>query len=149
MNDELDPLDNLIDAALTSYTPQAARPGLERRILASVAAAGRPAAWRWPLWALSGAVVLLAAALLFVTTKPARPVVAVLQHPVVSRQLGEAAPASPAAHTWPLAQIEHTHTMNQSASNFIVRRASASSLAIAPIETQPITIAPIQISALN
>ena len=42
MRDEDDKLDGLIDRALVSYTPQEARPGLEQRILASVAAASRP-----------------------------------------------------------------------------------------------------------
>jgi hypothetical protein len=142
-------LDDLIDAALDSYTPPAARPGLERRILASVAAAGRPAASRWPLWALSSAVVLLAAALLLVTFKPARPVVAVLPPPALTGQPSKATPASPAPHIWTAPQIEHTHTINKSARSYTIPRTSASSLAIAPLETQPITIAPIQISVLN
>ena len=63
MRDEDDKLDGLIDRALVSYTPQEARPGLEQRILASVAAASRPRprGWNWrPVWALAGAKIVAA-----------------------------------------------------------------------------------------
>jgi len=42
MKPENDELESLMDRALASYTEQEARLGLERRILASVAAASRP-----------------------------------------------------------------------------------------------------------
>jgi hypothetical protein len=79
-------LDALIDRALASYTPQEARPGLEQRILASVAAASRqrPRGWNWrPVWALAGAalVVALAVSLVF---KPSRPEIAVVHRPATA-----------------------------------------------------------------
>jgi hypothetical protein len=64
MTGEKDNLDNLIDQALTSYTSRAARPGLEKRILAVVAAEGSPRAhvrsWK-PVWAFAAVLLLLTA----------------------------------------------------------------------------------------
>ena len=62
MNDEQNNLDNIIDRSLASYTPRAARPGLERRILAAVAAASSLQTRSWkPVWAFAAALLLLAA----------------------------------------------------------------------------------------
>jgi len=64
MTGEKDNLDNLIDRALTSYTSREARPGLEQRIFAAVAAAGSPRAhvrsWK-PAWAFAAVLLLLTA----------------------------------------------------------------------------------------
>ena len=95
MKDEIDKLDGLMDRALASYTPQEARPGLEQRILASVAAASRPRGWNWkPVWALAGAalVAALAVSLFF---KPSRPEMAVVHRPAAAgaERPTQAAPA--------------------------------------------------------
>jgi hypothetical protein len=95
MKDEIDKLDGLMDRALASYTPQEARPGLEQRILASVAAASRPRGWNWkPVWALAGAalVAALAVSLFF---KPSRPEIAVVHRPATAgaEHLPQVAPA--------------------------------------------------------
>ena len=97
MRDEDDKLDGLIDRALASYTPQEARPGLEQRILASVAAASRPRprGWNWkPVWALAGAALMaaLAVSLFF---KPSHPEIAMVHRPATAgaEHLPQVAPA--------------------------------------------------------
>ena len=97
MRDDDDKLDGMMDRALASYTPQEARPGLEQRILASVAAASRPRPreWNWkPVWALAGAalVAALAVSLFF---KPSRPEMAVVHRPAAAgaERPTQAAPA--------------------------------------------------------
>jgi len=150
MNDENNNLDNLIDGALSSYTPSAARPGLEQSILASVAAASRPrlSSWR-PLWALTAALALVAIIIIPFAIKSTRPTIAVLHTPAVAMHSSQAAPVSAAQHTLavhlrPAAQREPLQALaKKSRSGFITP------LSIAPIETQPITIAPIQIEGLN
>jgi len=79
-----DELDSLMERALASYTPQEARPGLEPRILASVAAASRVRrrGWNWkPLWALATAAALVAVIAIPVVFRLPRPEIAVVQHP--------------------------------------------------------------------
>jgi hypothetical protein len=88
MRDESDRLDGLldnqIDGALASYTPREPRPGLEQRILASVAAAEilpRHSTWNWrPVWTLAATAVLLAAVAIAVVSKSRQPEVAVVEH---------------------------------------------------------------------
>ncbi len=169
MNDEIYRLDTLMDRALASYTPAEPRPGLEQRILASVAAASQPriASWR-PVWALAAAVTLVAVATILFSFKSSHPTIAVLHPaavapPVVAeaRQSPPAAPAlaSPARHTL-AAHLRPAATepavpepAAQSSSGFIA------TLAITPLRNQPLTdqaiefkplsIAPIRIAALN
>lgn len=68
MNDANDPLDRLIDEALASYTPQQARPGLEQRVLSSIASAAnetgpRPGRLSWnPAWLFAALALMLAVA---------------------------------------------------------------------------------------
>ena len=153
MNDENNNLDNLIDGALSSYTPSAERPGLEQRILASVAAASRPrlSSWR-PLWALTAALALVAIIIIPLAIKSTRPTIAVLSPPTLTVHSSQAAPSSTsvpqqhtlAAHLRPAAM--HPVTLKVAIKS---RFPFIAPLAIAPIETQPITIAPIQIEALN
>lgn len=66
--DDLNGLDGLIDHALASYTPHEARPGLERRILAAVAAGSshsrRPfirLPWAWTTCAILAVALAFAA----------------------------------------------------------------------------------------
>jgi hypothetical protein len=82
MNNENDRLDSLIDRALDSYTP-AARPGLEQRVLsslASVTAEGKPRAqmrsWK-PVWTFAAVLLLLAAGSIPLWIKPGRPQVTI------------------------------------------------------------------------
>ena len=108
MNDENVQLDTLIDRALASYTPAEPRPGLEQRILASVAAASRPRTWGWrPAWALAAAVALVAVAAIPLAFKSMHPTIAVVHLAVVAppavaeaRQSSQAAsaPANPVRH---------------------------------------------------
>jgi hypothetical protein len=91
-------LDKLIDRALASYTPQEARPGLEQRILASVASASRPRprGWNWrPVWALAAAAALVAVLTVPLVFKPARPEIAVVHRPAEAgvESFSQAAPA--------------------------------------------------------
>jgi hypothetical protein len=163
MNDKFD---SLIDRALASYTPAEPRPGLEQRILASVAAAGHPRTGVWrPAWALAAAAVIVAVVAIPLAFKSMHPTVAVV-HPAtaapaevaIARQSSTAvsAPANPA---------RHAHAHPAASQPAVPEAASKSSLAliatltIAPIRNQPltdeaiefksITIDPIRIAALN
>ncbi|MGA2889049.1 MAG: hypothetical protein ABSE51_13430 [Terracidiphilus sp.] len=84
MNDKNGRLDSLIDHALASYTPQEARPGLEKRVLASIsstAEVSRPRTWHWrPVWMLAAAA-LLAVIAIPVAFKLTRPTNAVVRPP--------------------------------------------------------------------
>jgi hypothetical protein len=167
-NGRLDNLDTLIDAALASYTSLEPRPGLEQRILASVAAAGRPRRWGWrPLWALAAAAALIAVVAIPLVFRSARPTVAVLHPPAVAQHFPQSAPAPAtparytlASHARPAAtQSEVSHPLAQSSSGRLASMASAAPVTIAlirnqpltdePIHVKPISIAPIQIAALN
>jgi hypothetical protein len=166
MNDEQVWLDDRIDHALASYTPFEPRPGLEQRILASVAAAGRPRPWGWrPLWALAAASLIAVVAIPF-ALKPTQPNLAALHAPVAAH-LPQAAPA--AANTtrltfarplWPAGQRrELPANLAQSSPGHLAPATFAEPLAIKPIRNQPltaealelkpITIDRIQIAALN
>ena len=86
-DDKLGKLDGLIDRALASYTPQEARPGLEQRILASVAAASRPRprGWNWRLaWALAAGAALMAALAVSLFFKPSHPEIAMVHRPATA-----------------------------------------------------------------
>ena len=168
-----DNLDNLINLALESYTPREPQPGLEQRILASVAAGVSPRShlWNWkPVWALAAA----AAALLVVVTipvwhkaiqlSPMRQKIAVVHHPPVA-VVEHSSAAAPA----PVSYTQRTHassyTLPVATGPVALETVTKSSpgliapLTIAPIRNQPltdeaiamkpITIDPIQISALN
>jgi hypothetical protein len=156
MNDENNRLESLIDHALESYTSRAARPGLDQRILASVVAASRPRgpAWRWrPVWALAAAAALLAMIAIPVRYKLARPTVAMVHAPdvVVEKRPVQTAPAlvsnaqhTSAVHLRPVARdLAETKTIAQT------RTGIFAPLTIETIQMKPITIAPIQIDALN
>jgi hypothetical protein len=97
MKPENDGLESLMDRALASYTAQEARPGLERRILASVAAASRPRprGWSWkPVWVLAAGAALLAVMAIPVVFRSPRPEIAVVQHPAARvERSAQAAPA--------------------------------------------------------
>ena len=78
-NDPHDPLDRLIDEALTSYTPQQARPGLEQRVLSSIASAANetsphPSRLSWnPAWLFAALALLLAVAAIPVWIRSGHP----------------------------------------------------------------------------
>jgi hypothetical protein len=166
MNDKYD---TLIDRALASYTPAEPRPGLEQRILTSVAAASHAhtAGWR-PVWTLAAATALVAVVAIPLVVKFTNPTI-IANHPAsvappsiaVARQFPQAAaaPASSARHTLAVhlrpAATEPAvpETAAQSSPGLIA------SLTITPIRNQPLTdqaiefkplsIAPIRIAALN
>jgi hypothetical protein len=79
MNDANDPLDRLIDEALASYTPQQARPGLEQRVLSSIASAANetsphPSRLSWnPAWLFAALALLLAVAAIPVWLRSGHP----------------------------------------------------------------------------
>jgi uncharacterized protein YjeT (DUF2065 family) len=161
MSEELDLLEKKIDAALDSYTPRAARPGLEQRIVASVAATPIAAGSGWWSsslgWALG--LVLLVAGLLPVALQQARPRPEAAHVPSVSDAIVRTAPAASvvanAARLAPAAQRPHHYATAESAVGDAGRTtASVASPPFQPlandaIEIKPITIAPIQIAALN
>jgi hypothetical protein len=149
MNDELD---RLIDSALASYTPSEPRPGLERRIQAAVAA-DRPRSWGWrPLWAFAATAVLIAVVAIPLAHKSTQPAVAVLHTPQLA-VVGDSAAAAPV----PARYRQHPSVSHLSvATGSAVPTAPAKSstggmtpLSIEALDTKPITIAPIQIAALN
>ncbi len=145
MNDELD---KLIDDALASYTPLEPRAALSQRILAAVAA-DRPRTWSWrPLWALAAASVLIAAVAIPLAHKPAQPAVAVLH----TQQLIEGNSTTAAATPVRIRQHRSVLITTRSAALGTPGKSGSGGmtlLRIEAIETKPITIAPIQIAALN
>jgi hypothetical protein len=163
MNNEPDGLETLIDEALASYTPAAARHGLEQRILASVS---RPPQrqWSWkPVWALAAAATLMAAIAIHMGFRSARPQVAVV-HPIIVT--GEQHSSIAAQASAKLMQQTHTTHARNATTGTLTREAVARSaidtiepVIIASINNQPLTdkaiemkpiaIARIQISALN
>jgi hypothetical protein len=82
-----DKMDALMERALASYTPHDARPGLEQRIVASVASASRPRprgrSWK-PVWALAAGTALVAALAVSLVFKPSRPEIAVVHRPATA-----------------------------------------------------------------
>jgi hypothetical protein len=101
--DDLNGLDGLIDHALASYTPHEARPGLERRIAASVAAASNPRQWGWkPVWTLMAGAALTAVLILSFVFKPSKPEIALVHHPAT---VGVEGPAQVAPVFSPSMQI--------------------------------------------
>jgi len=149
MNDELD---NLIDDALATYTPIESRPGLERRILAAVAA-DRPRAWGWrPLWTLAAAAVLIAAVAIPLAHKSTQPAVAGLHTPPLAAVVDSAAPAPAPVRYRQHGSASHLTVATGSAVPAAPANSSTSGmtpLRIEDLSTKPITIAPIQIAALN
>jgi len=169
MSSENDRLDNLMDRALASYTPAQARPGLEQRILASVAAANRPRTWGWrTVWALAAAATLLAVIVIPIRSRfphtenavvhpaTAAPPATVEHHPsslAASVRAHQALRSLAAQRTPAAAESVVPETTTKSSPGFIA------TLTIAPIRNQPltdgaielkpITIAPIRIAALN
>ncbi len=168
MNDEFDPMDSLIDRALTSYTPREPRLGLEQRVLSSIAAEtsqthSRFQAWK-PVWRWAAAASLLAVAIVPVWIELVQPRIGAVQHPAIAGagHLPPAVPVFPAVAN----PVQNTRTARQAAtdpdmprtpsrSNFEENTplAGASSpdesLATEAIELKPITIAPIRIRELN
>lgn len=159
-------LDDLIDYALDSYIPRESRPGLEQRVLASVAveaAAGGSRTWSWkPAWAFAAAVVLVAVIAIPLAHKATRPTIAALHSPqsAVVREPSAAPPVHMSIKQHPSA------SPLPAATRFAVPATPAKSRAeviapiiITPIRSQPltdealglrpITIAPVQITALN
>jgi len=171
MIDKQDRLDRLIDRALASYGTGEARPGLEQRILAAVAAEGRSAeratgrAWRALLEGRFARLAIAAALLLAVAAVPVR---LMMHHrdatvarlpsgaeadrslrtgPVVS---AAAAGTALAARSRRAAAVVGPQQLTATRKARLDRRQPADeSMAFAPIEFQPITIAPIRIRALN
>jgi len=168
MNDEQVWLDDRIDQALASYTPLEPRPGLKQRILASVAAAGRPRLLGWkPLWALAATAALVAVVAIPFALKPTRPNLAVLPAPIAAEHTPQAAPvatnttqptfARPLRPAGPRRELPAN--LAQSSPGHLAPATFAEPLAIKPIRNQPltaealelkpITIDRIQIAALN
>ena len=79
-------LESLIDRALASYTPRAARPGLEQRILAAVAAdsSQRVRSWK-PVWAFAAVLLLLAAVAIPLWIRPDRPPITIARRAPVGQ----------------------------------------------------------------
>jgi hypothetical protein len=155
MNDEHDLMDQLLDSSLASYTPAAARPGLEQRILASVAAAGESRSWSWMPLAALAAAALVAVVAISLTFKPARSNLAVL-HPPAAAHLSQAAPAphSFTAHLQPAAAPRVLHANAASSAPGLIAPMSIAPLRNPPLTEEslawkPLTITPIQIEALN
>jgi len=166
MNSKTDRLDTLIDRALASYTPAEPRPGLEQRILASVAAASRPRSWGWkPAWAWVAAATLIAIVAIPLAFKSMHPTVAVIHIAAVAPPAVTEARRSPQAASAPAILAQHTRAHPSTTEPAVPEAAAKSSptliasLAIAPIRNQPltgeaielkpITIAPICIASLN
>jgi hypothetical protein len=85
MNEEIDHRDSLIDRALASYTP-AARPGLEQRIVASLAAQGNQDRRLWhsrPIWQFAAVVLLVAVAPIPFWLRHNHSGVAMVRHPAI------------------------------------------------------------------
>ena len=113
MTDEQDNLDNRIDRALASYTPRVARPGLEQRILAAVAAGSRQQKWSWkPIWAFAAALLLLVAVAIPLWIMPGRPQTTIARR-APAGQVEYSPQTKPALATYP-----------QSAPHLVSRRAS-------------------------
>jgi hypothetical protein len=168
MNDEQNWLDDRIDQALASYTPLEPRPGLEQRILATVASAGRPRSWSWkPLWALAATAAVVAVVAIPFALKPTRPNLAALPAITTAAHLPQAVPAA-AKTTRPTftrpfrpagPRRELPANLGQSSPGHLAPATFAEPLAISPIRNQPltaealelkpITIDRIQIAALN
>jgi hypothetical protein len=156
MNHENDPLESLIDRALESYTPREQRPGLEYRILATATVERAPWFFRWkPVWTLALAALLLLAA-----------VPAWLRFMQPGSRAAERPAIVAAGHLpEPASGSQANSGSARKSRNFVSRHASGElkaevharpaggaaeeSLAAEPIELKPITIAPIQIRALN
>ena len=114
MTDEQDNLDNRIDRALASYTPREARPSLEQRILAVVAAEGilQTRSWK-PVWAFAAALLLLVAVAIPLWIMPGRPQTTIARRSPAG-QVEYSPQTKPALATYP-----------QSAPHLVSRRASA------------------------
>jgi hypothetical protein len=166
MSEEFDLLDKTIDAALDSYTPRAARPGLEQRILASVANARTTDRRRtaWCSWrpGLAVAATLLVAGLLPIALQQARPRPAAAHAPsggdAMERTVAAASSASEAASAGHVTSVaDRLHRYGAAETPSVVADRAAALLApplFEPIrndaiEINPITIAPIRIAALN
>ena len=166
-NQRLDRLDSLIDGALYSYTPQEARPGLEQRVMASIASAAgvsRLRPWNWRLaWMSAATVVLLAAVAILLVYQPSRPGVAVVNRPPVAAARHATQAAVPA-----LTPAQHTRASHLSTSPAQFEELGGATrpslgpiepLTIAPLRDKPLTeeaiglkpiaIAPIRIAVLN
>lgn len=187
MNDgqdlDLDELDNLIDRALASYAPGEARPGLEGRVLAAVAAEGRSrvragiGAGRtgWTGFAGVGMSLLagrparlaIAAALLLVVAGGTVRLT-MMRHPGVT--MARLPAAAGVGHGLRLIQAISPPPVSTPVAAKMPQRVAVAgpqvlrptrrarqdrepgaqeSMAFAPIEFRPITIAPISIRALN
>jgi hypothetical protein len=168
MSDENDPLENpldsLIDRALGSYTPRGERPGLEYRILASATAERLSRFYRWnPVW-----VMALAALLLAVVAVPAwyrlmhpggggaQPLAIATAEAPPQPASGSRAVAGPARKPRDVAArpaAGATGALARPKSGRPARLAGAAateeSMAGEPIVFRPITLAPIEIRALN
>jgi hypothetical protein len=165
-DDKLDKLDGLMDRALASYTPQEARPGLEQRILASVAVASRPRprGWSWkPAWALAAGAALVAALAVPLVFKPSHPEIAAVHRPTAAEAerssqtvLASASSerrirvfrARPLASE-PEAVKRPAKTDPGPIEPLIIAPIHDKPLTNEPIELKPIAIASIEIAALN
>jgi hypothetical protein len=165
-----DRLDWLIDRALTSYGHGEARPGLEQRILAAVAAESRSPkraqgpAWKELLEGRFARLAIAAALLLAVAAVPARlmmrhrdatvarlPAAGGMEHGLLLKQAISPPPAREVAatrlHSGGVPGLQQLRPIPRARQDRL--QAADESMAFAPIEFQPITIAPIRIRALN
>ena len=161
MRDESDRLDGLldnqIDGALASYTPREPRPGLEQRILASVAAAEihpRHSTWNWrPVWTLAATAVLLAAVAIAVVSKSRQPEVAVVEHHPVAEAHRSPNPIAMQMNPAPGIQGHpaRSRTAEAEVGETVAKARSGPMIPLnfAPIDVKPIAIVPIQIAVLN
>jgi hypothetical protein len=161
MNDEFDPLENLIDRALVSYTPRGERPGLEYRILASATAARPPRFYRWkPVWVMALAALLLVAVAAPAWFRLMHPGAGGPQPPAIARAEAPPQPARGTPAVAGPARKTHDVAVRQAAGEAGAQArpysghpkrlaATEESMAGEPIVFRPITIAPIEIRALN
>jgi len=156
MKNENDQLDGLIDHALESYTLSEPPYGLERRVLAAVDSACSPRIRRWiwkPVWAFAATAMLLVVVAIPFWIRRAWPRVAVV-HPAIAGMdhfpLAAPASSSPLRHS--IAPYARSIPIGPKVQKTTPKSSPGliAPVTIPPItEVQPVTIAPVQISALN
>ena len=161
-----DRIDNLIDRALKSYTPQEPEPGLEQRILSGVVTVNRPCphrdgrTWRFS-WALAAAALVVLALLTIPFGRRLLSPASAVDHRTIrpteqlsARVLAPQTVATGAQHdsriaVWRSESESRIGSVAKSRLRAAKATASGESMAFAPIELKPIVIAPIKIPTLN
>src|SRR5437879_3724578 len=87
-------LDKLLDEALTSYSSEDPRPGLEQRVLSRVRAAGAPRRFGWWRWAV--AIPVFASLLVLAVSHRVKPHPAAAEHNLASVQPAATTDVTPA-----------------------------------------------------